>query len=272
MNSPPIVLKELSSTGIKLPEIGLGTWQYGGGTEPLRKGISLGACFIDTAEMYGTEGWVGKAVKGQRDTVFIATKVSGNNLRRNDVIKAAEKSLKRLETDTIDLYQLHWPNPRIPIGETMGAMEALVDQGKVRFIGVSNFSVEELREAQHSMDRYSIAANQVEYSLLDREIKEDLIPYCEQNRITVIAYSPLARGRLATKPMIKNRRAMGELQKIAKDTGKTMAQVALNWCNARPSVVSIPKSDRVERVVENCHASGWRLPGDLMESLNQVFR
>ena len=266
-----MVLKELGSTGVKLPEIGLGTWQYGGGTEPLIKGVDLGAFLIDTAEMYGTEGWVGKAVKDRRDTVFIATKVSGNNLRHGEVLNAAEKSLKRLETDSIDLYQIHWPDPRVPIGETMQAMETLVDQGKVRFIGVSNFSVEELQEAQASMDKYKIVANQVEYSLLDREIEEDLLPYCEKNNITVIAYSPLARGRLTSKSIVRQRKAMGELQKIAQETGKTMAQVALNWCNAKPHVISIPKSDKVDRVVENCHASGWRLSNEQMATLNRAF-
>ncbi|HEX9879896.1 MAG TPA: aldo/keto reductase, partial [Candidatus Binatia bacterium] len=252
-----MLLKELGKTGVKLPEIGLGTWQYGGGTEPLRKGISLGAFLIDTAEMYGTEGWVGKAVQGRRDTVFIATKVSGNNLRYDDVLKAAEKSLKGLETEFIDLYQIHWPNPRIPLGETMRAMEELVRQGKVRFVGVSNFSLAQMKEAQASMKKYSIVANQVEYSLLDREIEKDLIPYCEKNGVTVLAYSPLARGRLAAKPMIRQRHAMGELQKVAEESGKTMAQVALNWCNRWPSVISLVKSDRVDRVAENCHASGW---------------
>lgn len=267
-----MLLKELGKTGVKLPEIGLGTWQYGGGTEPLRKGIALGATLIDTAEMYGTEGWVGKAIMGRRNTVFIATKVSAQNLRYDDVLKAAEKSLKRLGTDAIDLYQIHWPNPRIPIAETMRAMEELVDQGKVRFVGVSNFSVAEMKEAQACMKMHPIVANQVEYNLLEREIEEDLIPHCEKNGVTVLAYSPLARGRLATKSMVRQRRAMGELQKVAEECGKTMAQVALNWCNRWPSVISLVKSDRVERVAENCHASGWRLSDEQVERLNRAFR
>ncbi len=266
-----MILKGLGSTGIKIPEIGLGTWQYGGGVEPLRKGLSQGAFLIDTAEMYGTEGVVGEAVKGQRDKVFIATKVSGTHLRHDDVLRAAENSLKKLGTDTIDLYQIHWPNPRIPIKETMRAMETLVDRKILRFIGVSNFSVRELQEARNSMDKYGIVSNQVEYNLMDREIEERLLPFCEKSHITILAYSPLARGRLTAKPMMRYRRAMGVLREIADETGKTLAQVALNWCNAKPNVISIPKSDKVERVVENCEASGWRLSTEQLASLDKAF-
>jgi diketogulonate reductase-like aldo/keto reductase len=266
-----VILKGLGSTGIKIPEIGLGTWQYGGGLEPLRKGLSLGAFLIDTAELYGTEGVVGEAVKGQRDRVFIATKVSGTHLRHDDVLRAAENSLKKLGTDTIDLYQIHYPNPRVPIKETMRAMETLVDRKFVKFIGVSNFSVSELKEARNSLDKYGIVSNQVEYHLMDREIEERLLPYCQKNDLTILAYSPLARGRLTSKPMMRHRRAMGVLQEIANETGKTMAQVALNWCNAKPNVVSIPKSNKVERVVENCEASGWRLSNEQLASLDNAF-
>ena len=147
-------LKQLGNTGVKLPEIGLGTWAYRGGVGPLLKGISLGAYHIDNAEMYGTEGVVGEAARGQRDGVFIASKVLGSNLRYKEVIQAADKSLKRLGTDYIDLYQIHWPNSRVPIGETMRAMEELADMGKIRYIGVSNFSSEELKRAQEAMKKY----------------------------------------------------------------------------------------------------------------------
>lgn len=264
-------LKELGATGVKLPEIGLGAWQYRGGIEPLRKGIALGAFLIDTAEIYGTEKIIGEAAKGQRDQVFIATKVSASHLRYDDVLRAAENSLKRLGTNFIDLYQIHWTNPSVPIRETMRAMEKLVDIGKVRFIGVSNFSVKDLQEAQDSMSKYKIVANQVSYSLLDREIEDSLLSCCEKNNVTVIAYSPLAMGQLTSKPLLRHRRAMHVLQKIAEDTGKTLAQVALNWCISKPNVIAIPKSDKVERVVENCQASGWRLSPEQVETLNRAF-
>src|SRR5947207_9868513 len=124
-------LTPLSNTGVMVPEIGLGAWKYSGGVEPLHRGIELGAFLIDTAEVYGTEDAVGRAVKGLRDKVFIATKVSGGHLRPDDVLRAAEASLRELQTDTIDLYQIHWPNSSVPIKETMRAMESLVDRGVV---------------------------------------------------------------------------------------------------------------------------------------------
>ena len=265
-------LKELGATGVKLPEIGLGTWQYNGGTEPLRNGISLGAFLIDTAEMYGTEGVVGEAIRGNRQEAFIATKVSGNHLRYDEVLRAAENSLKRLGTDYIDLYQIHWPDPSVPIRETMRAMEELADRGKVKFIGVSNFYVKNLEEAQACMTKHRIVSNQVKYSLLNRRIEEDTLAYCQENNITVIAYSPLDKGGLTSRPSMKNKAAIGILQKIALETGKSPAQVALNWCLSKPNVIAIPKSDRVERIVENCQASGWRLAARQVEALDRAFR
>ncbi|MGH7808612.1 MAG: aldo/keto reductase, partial [Thermodesulfobacteriota bacterium] len=118
-------LKQLGTTGVMLPEIGLGTWNYSGGVDPLRKGIELGAYLIDTAEGYHTEDVVGRVAKGTRNRVFIATKVSGRHLRYDQVLRAAEESLRRLDTDYIDLYQVHWPNSSVPIRETMRAMELL---------------------------------------------------------------------------------------------------------------------------------------------------
>ena len=264
--------KELGATGVKLPEIGLGTWQYNGGTEPLRKGISLGAFLIDTAEMYGTEGVVGEVIRGKRQEVFIATKVSGNHLRYDEVLRAAETSLKRLGTDYIDLYQIHWPDPSVPIRETMRAMEELADRGKVKFIGVSNFYVKNLAEAQACMTKHRIVSNQVKYSLLNRGIEEDTLAYCQENNITVIAYSPLDKGGLTSRPSMKNKAALTVLQKISLETGKSAAQVALNWCLSKANVIAIPKSDKVERVVENCQASGWKLSPKQMEALNRAFQ
>jgi len=263
--------RELGATGVQTPEIGFGTWQYGGGSEPLRKAVELGAFLIDTAEMYGTEEAVGAAIKGMREKVFVATKVSGNHLRYNEVLSAADKSLKRLGVEALDLYQIHWPDPAVPIAETMGAMEKLVDAGKVRFIGVSNFYLKNLQQAETCMTRHKIAANQVKYSLLQRGIEEDTLAYCQKRRITVIAYSPLARGDLCAKPLLRNRHALGVLQKVASETGKTMAQVALNWCISRPGVIAIPKTDRVERVVEACGASGWRLSREQIAVLERAF-
>ena len=261
--------KQLGATGVQVPEIGLGTWQYRGSLEPLRLGVRLGATLIDTAEVYYTEGYVGDALKGAREQAFIATKVSGEHLRYDQVLGAAEGSLRKLGTDYIDLYQVHWPDPGVPIHETMRAMEELVDAGKVRYIGVSNFAAEDLQEAQAAMARHRIVSNQVPYSLLHREIEESVLPYCVENDVTVIAYSPLEVGALALKPTRGSRPITDALHQVAEETGKSMAQVALNWCICQPNVVAIPKASRAEHVRENCGASGWRLSDEQIETLNQ---
>lgn len=247
--------KELGTTGILLPEIGFGTWQYHGGVKPIREAIARGAFLIDTAESYGTEETVGEAVKHIRESVFIATKVLPKHFRRSDLLKAADQSLKRLRTDHIDLYQLHWPNRVVPVEDTMGAMHELVDRGKVRYIGVSNFGVAELRKAQAALPMHPIVSNQVAYSLVERSAELEVLQYCRANNITVIAYSPLARGI----DQLKAKDPRGILSKVAAQTGKTEAQVALNWCISRGNVIAIPKASSVEHVVENCGASGWRL-------------
>ncbi len=263
--------RPLGKTGETIPEIGLGTSGYHGGVEPLRKGISLGA-FIDTAEMYGTEDVVGMAVQGVRESTFIASKVLPRNLKYSDLMQAAERSLRLLQTDYIDLYQLHYPNPSVPIGETMRGMEDLVDQGKVRFIGVSNYSAAQLAEAMGAMTKYEIVSNQVQYSLTHRNIEKDLLPFCQQHQITVIAHTPLDRGGLVARSFLRRRQAMDVLEKVADETGRTAPQVALNWCLSRPNVVVIPKSDKTERVIENCDASGWSLTQQQVLSLDEVFK
>ncbi len=263
--------RELGSTGVMAPEIGLGTWKYRGGVEPLRRGIELGANLIDTAEMYKTEDAVGEAIKGRRDKVFLATKVLGSNLRHDSVLHAAETSLRLLDDDVIDLYQIHWSNRSVPIAETMGAMEELVERGMVRYIGVSNFSVPEMREAQQAMTNNPLVSNQVLYNLKRRQIERDLIPYCQENNITVIAYTPLADGSLSGRSRFRPDRGGSVLEQAAKEVGKTPAQVALNWCLSRSNVIVIPKSDSVERTVENCEASGWSLSQDQLASLDKAF-
>ena len=260
--------KRLGAAELTIPEIGLGTWQYRGSVQALRKGIELGARFIDTAEAYGTESFVGEVIRDIRNQVFLATKVSPWNFRPKDLFQAADRSLQALKTDYIDLYQLHWPNSTIPIEETMGAMEELVNQGKIRFIGVSNFSLGELQRAQAASHRSRIVSNQVRYNLVDRSAEVGLLEYCQQNKVTLIAYSPLARGMHA---MRKNDPA-GVLRTVAAETGRTEAQVALNWCIARDSVVAIPKANSPEHVEENCGASDWRLTQEQIALLNKEIR
>jgi len=266
-------LKELGKTGIMVPEIGMGTWKYRGGVEPLEVGISQGAWLIDTAEMYRTEDVVGRAIASRRKEVFLATKVSGSHLRRDQVLRSADASLRLLDTDYIDLYQIHWPNRGVPIAETMGAMESLVDQGLVKYVGVSNFNLGELQEAQNAMSRNPIVSNQVLYSLKDREIEGRLLPYCQEQDITILAYTSLADGSLAGKSRFPGRNSSGikALEAVAAEVGKTLAQVALNWCTSHPNVIAIPKSDRLDRTLENCGASGWRLSSNQVKTLDAAF-
>jgi diketogulonate reductase-like aldo/keto reductase len=263
--------KQLGGTGIMVPELGTGVWRYSGGVEPLCRAIELGAFLIDTAEIYGTENVVGEAVKGIREQVFIATKVSGDHLRYDDVLRAAETSLRRLDTSYIDLYQIHWPNSYVPIQETMRAMEALVDRGLVRYIGVSNFSTSELRSAQAAMSKYPVVSDQVLYNLNHREIEWELLPYCLMSQVTIIAYTPLDDGRLAKRSQFPSNPRMQALEIVANQMQKTLAQVALNWCISRPNVITIPKSNSVGRVLENCQASGWRLSAAQVQFLDAAF-
>lgn len=261
-------LKELGKTSVRLPEIGFGTWNYGGGVEPLRAAIECGASLIDTAESYGTEEIVAQAIKGQRHRVFLATKVLPRNFKQRNLIAAAERSLRRLGTDHIDLYQLHWPNLTIPVEEPMRGMEELVDTGKVRFIGVSNFSVRDLIEAQVALGKRRIVSNQVRYSLAERTIEGGLLQYCQENGITVIAYSPLASG-------LRNIRAVDPervVSRVAQASAKSEAQVALNWCIRKENVIAIPKASSVAHVMEDAGASGWKPQPELAQLLEKRIR
>jgi diketogulonate reductase-like aldo/keto reductase len=275
--------KELGESGMKIPVLGLGTWGIGGfsgrhlggdddDVRALKLGLDLEMRFIDTAEVYASghsEEVVARAVKPRRESVFIATKVSPENLHYDDVIRSCEASLKRLETSFIDLYQVHWPNRSIPVAETMKAMERLVAEGKIRHIGVSNFSVQQTREAQEALSKSTLASNQVEYSLVDRSIEEDLLPYAEKEHITVIAYSPIARGQIS-------KGGRGErwqmLDEIASKYSKTKTQVALNWLITKKPVIAIPKAASLNHVRENAGAAGWQMSQVDHEALNQVFK
>src|SRR5215475_7706848 len=177
--------KTFGLSDVLVPEIGLGTHQYRAGPGPIRAAIDHGATFIDTAEIYGTEPIVAEAIRGRRQEIFLSTKAAPRNFRRRDLISAAENSLKRLGTDYIDLYQLHWPNYLVPIAETMAAMEELVAAGKIRFIGVSNFSEREVERAQAALSKNRIVSNQVLYNLVERTIEGGLLQFCEARQIAI---------------------------------------------------------------------------------------
>ena len=261
-------LRELGKTAIQLPIVGFGTWQYQGGVEPLQTGVAMGACLIDTAESYGTEDVVGQAIQAVRKNIFLATKISPRHFRYSDVIESANRSLKRLRTDYVDLYQLHWPNYTIPIHETMGAMEALVESGKARYIGVSNFMLRDLKSAQQAMSKHRIVSNQLRYNLVDRTIENGLLRYCQEEHITVIAYSPLATGLSG----IHARDPDKVLRKVVRSTSRTVAQIALNWCFSQYGVVTIPKADSVDHVRENCAASDFQLSAEEVQLLNTSIK
>ncbi len=235
----------------------------------LKLGIDLGMTFIDTAEGYGgghSEELVGQAVRGIRDKVFIATKVSPENLPYDLVINAAEGSLRRLNTDYIDLYQIHWPNPAIPVSETMKAIERLIFDGKIRHIGVSNFSIREVKEASEALVSHVINSIQVEYNLFDRSIEEHILPYCEQKNITTIAYSPLDQGRVGSGDDKKI-----ELQSIADKYNKTTAQIILNWLVSHPTVIVIPKASSEKHIRENAGSADFRISDEDFKRINHLF-
>jgi diketogulonate reductase-like aldo/keto reductase len=177
-------------------------------------------------------------------------------------LKAAQRSLEKLRCDYIDLYQIHWPNPIVPIKETMRAMEKLVDEGKVRYIGVSNFSLSQMKEAEKALSKHELVSNQVEYSLKVRKIETDLLPYCDRNGIAILAYRPVAHGALAS-PSGRLKTIVDEISQ--KHDGKTPAQIALNWLvNKSKIVFPIPRASRPERITENVGALDWNLdPEDL---------
>jgi diketogulonate reductase-like aldo/keto reductase len=264
--------RRLGRTDVEVSVIGMGTWKIGnfktseerqGQVNALRRGIELGINLIDTAEMYShgkAEEIVAEATKGIRAEVFIASKVSPENLHYDDVIKACRASLQRLETSYIDLYQVHWPNPRIPIHETMSAMEELVREGAIRFIGVSNFSVAETEEARGALSKNEVVSNQVEYSLTNRYAEQEILPYCAREKMTLIAYSPLARGQITP------RLPKTLLQKYK----MTPAQLMLNWVTRNEQVVAIPKAASIPHLEENASSLSARLTSAEYDQLATV--
>ena len=278
--------RPLGRTGEKIAAIGLGTWRIGGGMSPdyshdkeaveaIRYAIELGITHIDTAEIYGgghSEELVGEAIKAfPREEVFISTKVWSNHLRYDEVLKACDRSLKRLQTDYIDLYMIHWPSSSTPLSETMKAFEKLYKDGKIRYIGVSNFTAEELEEARSHLSTTDVMANQVEYSLYHRSIEKTLMPYCFKTGVTIIAYSPLGKGAIAREASSRSRR--GELlRKIAEKYSKTPVQVALNWVIWHDQVIAIPKSIQKKHLEENARAAGWKLSEEDYRKISEAWR
>ena len=253
--------------GTVVPALGQGTWKIGEGQAPARQevaairlGIDLGLTLIDTAEMYGdgaSERVVGEAIAGLRERVFLVTKVYPHNASRSGVPAACARSLKRLRTDTIDLYLLHWRGGT-PMAETVAAFEGLRAEGKIRHWGVSNFDVDDMEELVSVPGGGNCAANQVLYNPEHRGIEFDLLAWQERHRIPVMAYSPVGQGgRLLRNPALKA---------VAARHGVTPAQVAIAWSLRHPGIISIPKSGEAAHVRENAAAGALTLaPEDLAE-------
>jgi diketogulonate reductase-like aldo/keto reductase len=223
---------------------------------------------IDTAEMYGSgaaEEIVGEAIRGRRQEVFLVTKVLPSNASYDGTLRACEKSLKRLGVDQIDLYLLHWES-RHPLQETMRAMAMLVAQGAIRYIGVSNFDVEQLCAAQRALEGHRLACNQVLYHLKDRGIERRLAPYCRENGIAIMGYSPFGHQDFP-----KRNTAGGRiLEEVAQRHKKTARQTALNFL-ASHGVFTIPKSGDPEHVADNSGAVGWGLTEQEYEVIDRAF-
>ncbi len=255
----------------RVPVLGLGTWGMGeAGTNgpdmvaALRLGLNLGMTLIDTAEMYGEGGAeevVGKAIAGRRDGVFLVSKVYPHNATRRGMVAACERSLKRLGTDRLDLYLLHWRG-EVPLAETLEGFAALRQQGKIRHYGVSNFGIDDMTELWSLPGGADAAVNQVLYNLTRRGIEWDLLPWCRERRVPVMAYSPIEQGRLLRK------RALSEL---AARRGVTPARLALAWLLAREPVMVIPKAGRPEHVRENRAALDLELTPEELAELDRAF-
>ena len=308
--------RKLGSSDLTVSVIGYGAWGIGGAPfwstegdnaslKSLRKAFDLGITFFDTAPVYGfghSEKLVGKALKPVRDQVILATKCGlvwekaaigsvQKIARKESILKEVEQSLQRLGTDRIDLYQVHWPDVKTPQAETMESLMQLQEQGKIRYFGVSNYSVEQMKEC---LPAGTLVSLQPEYSLLQRSIEKETVPFCVENDIGIIAYSPLASGVLTGKydksTRFKDWRSKGilgeftgeafqnnvakveRLKTVAKALDKTCAQVAIRWVIQQPGVrtalVGVKNEGQVE---ENLKTVGWTLEDADLKTMNEFF-
>jgi diketogulonate reductase-like aldo/keto reductase len=255
----------------ELPRLGMGTWHMGEranhrATEvaALRLGLDLGMNLIDTAEMYGeggAESVVGEAIAGRRDEVFVVSKFYPHHAERRKLLAACDGSLEQLGIDEIDLYLLHWRGP-VPLADTVATLEELVQRGKIISWGVSNFDVPDMEELLAAPDGHRVAANQVLCNLAHRGIEFDLLPWCAERGIRVMAYSPLDEGRLVRHPAVNE---------VAKRLDVPPARVALAWLIRNPELVVIPKASNVDHVRENRAAADLVLDADALELLDRSF-
>ncbi|MDI4233901.1 aldo/keto reductase [Bradyrhizobium sp. Arg237L] len=265
--------KKFGHHGPDVSVIGQGTWYLDRGDRKaavaaLRRGIELGMTHIDTAEMYGdAELVIADAIEGRRDELFLVSKVLPSNASRRGTITACERSLKRLKTDHLDCYLLHWPGS-YPLEDTVAAFEELVASGKIRSWGVSNFDADDLGEILEVSDKGRIACNQVLYHLQERAIEHAVIPWCEKHGVAVVAYSPFGHNDFPS-PRSKG----GDvLQKIAEAHDATPRQVALAFLTRAAAVFAIPKASSAEHAAENAAAGDLVLSAGEIEALDKAFQ
>jgi len=261
-------------TGVQVPLIGQGTWKMEGDSPAealaaLQAGLDAGMTHVDTAELYGSgkaESLVARAISGRRDQVFLVSKVLPNHASRGGTVQACEASLRRLGTDHLDCYLLHWPGQH-PLEDTLAAFEQLVREGKIRSWGLSNFDVDDLEEALAIAGPRRIACNQVLYHLRARDIEAEVLPWCVEHEVAVVGYSPFGSGDFP-QPQSKGGKVLGE---IARTHGVTPHQVALAFLVRDPHVFGIPKSAKVARVRENAGAATLRLSAQDVARLDEAF-
>jgi aryl-alcohol dehydrogenase-like predicted oxidoreductase len=294
----------LGSSELMVSPVGIGTWQAGMQSwgsnytkkdiiDAIVKSVENGVNFLDTAEVYGdglSETIVGEALKQVKDEAIVATKVKGSNLRYDKVLKAADSSLKRLGIKTIDLYQIHWPNFFVNINQTIKALELLVKQGKIRYIGVSNFPVSMLKKAEAALSTEKIVSNQIRYNIIQNIAEKKINPYCKKRNISVIAWSPLAKGVLTDKYYEKKfevykartddnlvtQRNLTELEplfKVLSEIGskynKTISQISLNWIISKGNI-AIPGAKNDKQAILNAGAMNWRLGEEDIKKIDSI--
>jgi len=274
-----IPIKKLK-TGFEMPVYGMGTWRMGGGLEhdtgnndkadvaAIKYAIDNGITHIDTAEIYAdgySEKLVGQAIKDyDRSKLFIVSKVEGDHQSYDGILKSCRDSLERINTSYLDLYLLHWYSNKHPLNETIKALNRLVSEGLVKNIGVSNFNVEHLKEAQ-SYSKNKIVCDQVHYNLTAREPEcSGLLEYCQNNDVFIVAWRPLGKEE-----MLKNVPTV--LNKISEKYNKTVIQVAINWLISQDNVITLSKTRKPEHLKENLDALGWQMESKDIERLRKEF-
>lgn len=271
------MFKVLGKSKLKVMAVGLGTGYIFDSkldksaiVRVLRKGIELGMNLIDTAENYGdgrSEIIVGKAIKGVRGKVIVASKFAVEHSGKREILRAVDGSLRRLKTDYIDLYQFHWTNPSIGLDETLQALEHLIKVGKIRFVGLGNFSKNEIVYCKKVL-KNKVVSLQTEYNLFERSIEQNgILNYCQKVNLPVIAYSPLDQGRVN----LMNLAQKNLMKSLSKKYGKTTAQIMLRWLVGNPVVVAVPRTRKIKHLIENYQSMNFNLEKGDFEKINKLF-